>query len=64
MNKKIRKILFLDIDGVLNSEKWVNYCHENHIGYNKDVYGQDRELNPVLLHSLTRLMRESTVNWS
>lgn len=44
--KKIRKILFLDIDGVLNSEKWVNYCHKNHIGYNKDVYGQDRELDP------------------
>ena len=44
--KKIRKILFLDIDGVLNSERWVNYCHEHHVKHNPEMYGQDSELDP------------------
>ena len=51
-----RKILFLDIDGVLNTERHHEYCYENGID-NSDEYGY--LFDPMAVKNLARIVDES-----
>lgn len=52
----MKKILFLDIDGVLNSDKWFEEC------YNKQIY--DDGLDPKLVRKLNKLDCEVVISSS
>lgn len=53
---KKRKILFLDIDGVLNTERHHEYCNENGID-NSDEYGY--LFDPIAVKNLTTIVNET-----
>ena len=52
----MRKILFLDIDGVLNTERHQKYCKENVLD-NYDEYGY--VFDPVAVKNLERIVNET-----
>lgn len=54
MNKG--KIIFLDIDGVLNTERHHKYCYENGLD-NSDEYGY--VFDPVAVKNLERIVNET-----
>lgn len=54
--KMKKKILFLDIDGVLNTKRHHEYCYENGIE-NSDEYGY--LFDPVAVQNLTKIVDES-----
>lgn len=55
----MRKIIFLDIDGVLNTERHHEYCHKNNLP-NSDEYGYLFDPNSV--SNLTTIVEETGAN--
>ena len=52
----MRKILFLDIDGVLNTERQHEYCHSRGIS-NSDEYGY--LFDPIAVRNLAKIVNET-----
>ena len=52
----MKKIIFLDIDGVLNTERQHKYCYENGLA-NSDEYGY--VFDPVAVKNLARIVDET-----
>ena len=52
----MRKILFLDIDGVLNTERQHEYCHSRGIT-NSDEYGY--LFDPIAVRNLAKIVNET-----
>ena len=52
----MNKVIFLDIDGVLNTERHHEYCYENGID-NSDEYGY--LFDPIAVKNLARIVDES-----
>ena len=54
--KRMNKVIFLDIDGVLNTERHHEYCNKNNLA-NADEYGY--LFDPIAVRNLTKILNET-----